>query len=146
MFYLLSVVALYLAAGVGFALASWLQAMEIAVNKKTPMGIKDSLMMFLMFTLVWPVMAVICWRCDIKKSAPPFAVVLEMVKERDDAKTARSHYDSHFDDSDYGLSRTSHKDSDYHALTRQSTEQPEVVREHVPTSTYDSGTTSSHSD
>ena len=64
---LLIILGLYLAAGLGFSLASWLQSAEQEVEagkKHSPFFSKT----FLLFMAIWPLIALYCYRAEVKKS------------------------------------------------------------------------------
>lgn len=61
----------YLIFGLGFFLASWLQAAEIKVNKGgEPYCAKDLVLCFY-FAVSWPIIALYCLRVDVLKNAKP---------------------------------------------------------------------------
>lgn len=67
----LLILAVYLLLGVGFAIASWLQAAELRVNKKgKPFEVGD-LVLFVYFAGLWPILALYCLRVDVLKNAKP---------------------------------------------------------------------------
>ena len=74
----LLILTVYLAAGFGFALASWLQAAEKEVNET---GKYTSLFcsMFGAFIWVWPFIALYCYRAEVKRTIKP----MEFKKERE---------------------------------------------------------------
>ena len=57
----------YLLVGLGFTLASWLQAAEKEVDagKNQPAFLSKT---FVVFIFVWPVIALYCYRAEVKKS------------------------------------------------------------------------------
>ncbi|WRQ13091.1 hypothetical protein [Vibrio phage vB_VpM-pA2SJ1] len=59
----------YLMIGLGFALASWLQAAEIEVNETGSYTLDWSTALW--FTLAWPVIAAYCYRTEVSKTIKP---------------------------------------------------------------------------
>ena len=57
----------YFLMGLGFSLASWLQAAEKEVDtgKNEPPFLSKT---FVVFIFVWPVIALYCYRAEVKKS------------------------------------------------------------------------------
>lgn len=72
---------IYLSIGFGFALAAWLEAAEMEVNKKKdiPKFLSKTL---IIFVLMWPFIALYCWRAKVKKTIPPMEIMTEMLKNK----------------------------------------------------------------
>lgn len=64
------IVIMYLSLGFGFALASWLQAVEVEINE----GVTPSRFVFsrpfMFFFLLWWLVAIYCYRSCITKTIP----------------------------------------------------------------------------
>lgn len=86
MTYALIFITIYLSIGFGFALASWLQAAEIQVKEKKPY---DRLLCIntVYFTAFWWLIAIHCYRADIKRSIPDLQYTLEEIEKRKDKKS-----------------------------------------------------------
>lgn len=61
-------VAFYIFTGFGFALASWLQAAELASD--AGLDWSECWRTQIFFIVIWPIIAVYCYRAEVKKSIP----------------------------------------------------------------------------
>ena len=74
---LLSIV-VYLSIGMGFALASWLQALENRLHKQfLRRDYEEEFKTFLLFTIGWWVIAIFCYKSEISKSIPTVKEYIE---------------------------------------------------------------------
>ena len=68
MWYIIWAVSFYVFAGLGFSLAAWLQAAEKISDEGKDWS--DCWKSFWFFVLIWPIIAVYCYRAEVKKSIP----------------------------------------------------------------------------
>ncbi|CAH9016415.1 conserved hypothetical protein [Vibrio phage 137E35-1] len=67
----LCVLVVYLIIGIGFAIASWLQAAELRVNQGGMPFEKSDLVLTAYFAGFWIIIALYCLRVDVLKNAKP---------------------------------------------------------------------------
>ena len=68
MIYFTVFVLIYLSIGFGFALSAWLDAREKRVKKKLPITLNIS--NWVVFIMLWWVIAVYCYRAEVKRTIP----------------------------------------------------------------------------
>jgi len=70
MIYFIISIITYITLGLGFALSSWLEVQEKNVKAKRPITVDFK--MWVIFTLGWWLIAIYCYRAEIKRTIPTY--------------------------------------------------------------------------